>query len=324
MTIHAENLVSNIYCIDIDYIRPHLACSYLIVHQGKAAYIDCGTTHSVPRLLSALKECHLDAADVEYVIPTHIHLDHAGGAGALMQNLPNATLVVHPRGAPHMVDPQRLVDSARDVYGSARFAELYGEITPIQEQRVQSVNDGDIINLNGRKLLIADTPGHARHHICLYDELSNAWFTGDTFGLSYPDISIASGNFLLPTTTPVQFEPEAWLHSIEKLLNQQPKRMFLTHYGVVENPRHLAQKLSHDIQQYTKIALSFSASADRVNQLKEKLFEFTLNDLVNLGCKQQREQLIDLLDTDITLNAQGLDIWLKRQEKHRSHIKVKA
>ena len=323
MTHYAEELVCNIYCIDIDYIRPQLACSYVICHQGKAAYIDCGTTHSVPRLLSALKECNLEAADIDYVIPTHIHLDHAGGAGALMQCLPNATLVVHPRGAAHMIDPQRLIDSARDVYGAARFDELYGEIVPVQEQRVQSAHDGDIIDLNGRPLHVADTPGHARHHICLYDELSNAWFTGDTFGLSYPDIAIASGNYLLPTTTPVQFEPEPWLDSIDTLLSKQPERMFLTHYSVVENPQLLAQKLRRDIQHYKNIASSITHSADRVNQIKQKLVEFTLNDLAKLGCSQPREELIDLLDTDITLNAQGLDIWLMRQEKHQSQVQAK-
>lgn len=315
MTDIADALAFNIYCIDIDYIRPRLACSYLMLHEGKAAFIDCGTSHSVPRLISVLNQCGLDTSDVDYVIPTHIHLDHAGGAGALMQALPNATLVVHPRGARHMIDPQRLIDSAKQVYGVEQFDTLYGKIFPIAENRMRVANDNEIIDLNGRKLLIADTPGHARHHFCIYDEMSQGWFTGDTFGLSYPDISITNGSYLFPTTTPVQFEPDAWLLSIEKLLIKNPERMFLTHYGMVEDIQTLAIKLKNDLTKYTKLALANQQYESRVEKLKHKLIEFTLEDLANLGCKQDKNQLTKLIETDITLNAQGLDIWLNRQER---------
>jgi len=232
-----------------------------------------------------------------------------------MQVLPNATLVVHPRGARHMVDPQRLVDSAKQVYGAEQFDALYGKIFPVEENRLRAANDKDVIDLNGRKLLIADTPGHARHHFCIYDDMSQGWFTGDTFGLSYPDISIMKGSYLFPTTTPVQFEPDAWLLSIENLLSKNPERMFLTHYGMVEDIRTLATKLKNDLKQYTKLALAMQQCESRVETLKRKLTEFTLQDLANLGCKQDKNQLIKLIETDITLNAQGLDIWLNRQEK---------
>ena len=252
----AESLACEIYCIDVDYMRPRLACSYLVVHQGKAAFIDCGTSLTVPRLLAVLQDCNLDVTDVEYVIPTHIHLDHAGGAGVLMQKFPNAKLVVHPKGARHLVDPLRLIDSVRQVYGDELYDSLYGEIIPIDENRVIAAEDNYCIDLNGRSLLVADTPGHARHHFCLYDELSHGWFTGDTFGLSYPEISINSGRYLLPTTTPVQFEPDAWQQSLKRLLEKDPQRMYLTHFGMVENVQQLANKLSKDLITYTDIALS--------------------------------------------------------------------
>jgi len=317
MSHYAHNLAFNIYCIDIDYIRPRLACSYLIEHRGRAAFIDCGTSHSVGRLLSTLDELGLNVDDVDFVIPTHIHLDHAGGAGKLIQALPNATLVVHPRGAPHMIDPQRLVDSAKHVYGNEQFDKLYGEIIPIESSRVQTAEDQELISLNGRPLFFADTPGHARHHFCIYDELSQGWFTGDTFGLSYPDINIASGQYLLPTTTPVQFEPDAWRLSLNKLLSKKPQRMYLTHFGVVENVNELAEKLIRDIQQYSEIAISTPLSNTRVEQITKKLTDYTLNDIVSLGSKQNTDALVELLKTDIDLNAQGLDVWLKRREKHQ-------
>jgi glyoxylase-like metal-dependent hydrolase (beta-lactamase superfamily II) len=317
---YAESLACDIICIDVDYMRPHLACSYLVIHEGKAAFIDCGTSLTVPRLLAALQDCNLDVADVEYVIPTHIHLDHAGGAGVLMQHFPHAKLVVHPKGARHLIDPQRLIDSVRQVYGDELYDSLYGEIIPIDEHRVIPAEDNYCIDLNGRSLLVADTPGHARHHFCLYDELSQGWFTGDTFGLSYPEISIDSGRYLMPTTTPVQFEPDAWQLSIQRLLEKNPQRMYLTHFGMIEDVQQFADKLSKDLTTYTEIALSQQTQTDRIEKLIEKLNQHTLDELHELGCPQEQTLILELLKTDITLNAQGLDVWLKRQEKLKQSI----
>ena len=317
MNTHAHSLAFNITCVDVDYIRPRLACCYLIEHQGKAAFIDCGTSHSVPHLLTTLAECDLTPADVQYVIPTHVHLDHAGGAGALMQNFPNATLIVHPQGARHLVDPQRLVESTKHVYGEDKFTALYGEIIPVDAARVVTPDDEASINLNGRELLIAHTPGHARHHFCIYDRISNGWFTGDTFGISYPDVSINSKYYLLPTTTPVQFEPNAWKQSIRRLLSVSPQRMYLTHFGEVEDVQMLAAKLQRDLASYAEIAYALVNADNRGELIKQKITSFTLNDLRAYGSTQSEDEIMQLLDTDISLNAQGLDIWLSRLEKAR-------
>lgn len=311
-TFHADRLAYDIFCIDVDYLRPRLACSYLIVHHGKAAFIDCGTNHSAPRLLATLESCGLSTNDVEYIIPTHIHLDHAGGAGVLMQHCANAKLIVHPKGARHLADPSRLVESARQVYGAEKFDALYGEIIPVEESRIIPAQHDETIDVNGRPLLIADTPGHARHHICLYDVFSNGWFTGDTFGISYPDIQIASGHYIFPTTTPVQFEPDAWLQSIDLLLKQNPEKMYLTHFNMIENISDLAVKLKADLNCYVDIARSLSDTDNRVETLISKLNAYTLSDLKRLGNKQNEDELLNLLSTDMTLNAQGLDIWLSR------------
>ena len=249
------------------------------------------------------------------MIPTHVHLDHAGAAGELMQKFPHARLVVHPKGARHLVDPQRLIDSVRQVYGDELYDALYGEIIPIDEDRIIVAEDNDCIDLNGRPILVADTPGHARHHFCLYDELSNGWFTGDTFGLSYSEMTIENGRYLFPTTTPVQFEPDAWQQSIQRLLAEHPQRMYLTHFGMVEDIERLASKLSQDLISYTEIALSQQQQDRRIEKIIEKLNEFTLSDLRKLGNQQDEKLILELIKTDITLNAQGLDVWLKRQEK---------
>ena len=308
-----SQLAFDIYSIDADYIRPRLACSYLVVHQGKAAFIDCGTSHSTPRLLETLKHIGLCSSDVEYVIPTHVHLDHAGGAGTLMQACQNAILVAHPKGARHLINPQRLIESARSVYGAKRFDTLYGNILPIEENRVFAAGDKSEISLNGRKLLIADTPGHARHHFCVYDEMSQGWFTGDTFGLSYPDITITSGQFLMPTTTPTQFEPDAWQKSLDHLLENNPQRMYLTHYGMLEESIDAyAEKLRHDIDAYCEIAMKVKNHEDREQALYKEITKYTLNDLNQHNCTLSKSDIEKLLVGDIKLNTQGLDVWLNR------------
>lgn len=317
MNVHADALAFDITCVDVNYLRPRLACSYLVTNNGKAAFIDCGTSLSTPLLIEALHSTGLTRKDVEFVIPTHVHLDHAGGAGMLMHECPNATLVVHPKGAPHLIDPQRLIDSTKQVYGEKKFNQLYGEIQSVDCQRILAPEDDTTIVLNGRKLLIAHTPGHARHHFCIYDEISNGWFTGDTFGLSYPDISCNSKHYLLPTTTPVQFEPDAWLKTIQRLLSTNPERMFLTHFGMVEEIYSLAEKLQHDLKNYVDIALTNKDASPRVETLVEHLTRYTFNDLHMCGNRQEKDELQDLLATDILLNAQGLDVWLTRRDKAR-------
>ena len=309
----ANQLAHDIYCIDVDYIRPRHACSYLITHQGKAAFIDCGTSHSITRLLDTLNQCNLSVDDVEYVIPTHVHLDHAGGAGALMRALPNATAVIHPKGAQHLIDPTRLIDSAKLVYGEEKFSNLYGEIIAIDAARVLTPEDGQHLHLGQRELLITHTPGHARHHMCIFDSLSKAWFTGDTFGISYPDIDCASGHYLMPTTTPTQFEPEAWQDSLDTLLSTCPEKMCLTHFGQVNNPAALAKKLSTDITNYVKIALAHTKHADPLNAIRDAIVAYTLDDLKNSGYTQSEQHALNLLNDDFELNSQGLVIWLKRQ-----------
>ena len=308
-------MACDISCIDVNYIRPRLACSYLIECNGKAAFIDCGTSHSVARLRTALAQRDLTANDVQYVVPTHVHLDHAGGASALMQIFPKATLVVHPRGARHLINPEKLVESTKQVYGEQKFASLYGEIVPIDAERVITPDDESTIDLNGRSLKILDTPGHARHHICIYDELSNGWFTGDTFGLSYPDIDSHSAHYLMPTTTPVQFEPLAWENSIQRMLAFKPSKMYLTHFGMVENVEFLASKLLKDIHVYTELAQSCIEDENRLQSITQAITEFTIRDLRSNGNQQSENEIMSLLKNDIILNAQGLEVWLTRLEK---------
>ncbi|MGN7918038.1 MBL fold metallo-hydrolase [Lysobacter sp. 22409] len=302
-----------IVTIDTGFQRPIFDAAYLVVDNGRGAFIDCGTQHSIPALLAALPAQGLTPADIDWLILTHVHLDHAGGAGALMQQLPNARLVVHPRGAPHMIDPARLVAGATAVYGAEEMARSYGEIVPIAAERVVIARDGHIVPLGGRPLLCVDTPGHARHHLCVWDERSRSWFTGDTFGLSYREFDSVRGPFILPTSSPVQFEPEPLKASIRTLLASDPEAVYLTHYGRVGDVQRLGAELIEQIDAMVRIGQAQAADGERHARLSEALRALYTERALAHGSPLSEAQIHAGLAVDIELNAQGLAVWLDRQ-----------
>ncbi|AWV06342.1 MBL fold metallo-hydrolase [Marilutibacter maris] len=299
--------------IDTGFQRPRFDAAYLIVEGGRGAFVDCGTNHSVPAMLQALEDNGLDVADVDWLVLTHVHLDHAGGAGALMRELPNARLLVHPRGAPHMIDPSRLIAGATAVYGEAEMARSYGAILPVPEARVVEAPDGCVIELAGRPLHCIDSPGHARHHLCLWDARSRSWFTGDTFGLSYREFDTADGAFALPTTTPVQFEPDALKASIRRLLQARPDAMYVTHFGRVEGVERLAGMLLEQVDAMVAAALRAAAEEDVHAHLVAELETLYRQRLRAHGVTLDDAAIAAVLAMDIELNAQGLEVWLARR-----------
>lgn len=299
--------------IDTGLIRPGFATCYLMVHQDRLAVIETGTGRTVPKILQLIKELGYGYEDVDFVIITHVHLDHAGGAGGLMEALPNARLVVHPRGARHMQDPSRLQAGAMAVYGEAIYLRDYGELIPIPEERMIIAGDGTSVELGGRQLQLFDTPGHARHHFCIYDALSEGIFTGDTLGIVYPELCNDNGSFVLPTTTPVQFEPEAFKDSIDRLMTLKPQRFFLTHFGMVEASRSHAEQLKEQIDDYVKIALAHKDDGEaRMMNIAAELLEYTLTALQGYGSPLNQDQQRQLIAGDMALNAQGLEVWLQK------------
>ena len=304
-----------IHAIDTAFHRDHFDAAYLIVENGRAAFIDCGTNHSVPHLMAALADVGLTAADVDWLLVTHVHLDHAGGAGALMARLPNARLVVHPRGAPHMIDPSKLIAGATAVYGEAEMARSYGQIIGVPEARVVVAEDGYVVDFQGRPLLCIDTPGHARHHFCVWDARSQGWFTGDTFGLSYRELDSSNGPFVLPTTSPVQFEPEALKASITRLLSYRPQAMYLTHYGRVGDVERLGRDLHAQIDAMVAIGKACDGLPDRHERMRDALTALYLERAYAHGCLLDGAALLGVLGMDIELNAQGMASWLDRDKR---------
>jgi glyoxylase-like metal-dependent hydrolase (beta-lactamase superfamily II) len=299
-----------IYAVDSGYTGPDVAAIHLIEEGGRAALVDTGNNDSLRHVLEALAETGLSAESVDFVLLTHIHLDHAGGAGAFMQAFPNAKLVVHPRGARHMAEPSKLFAGVSAVYGPERAKELYGELIPVPMARIIEAGDGHELNLGGRVIRVFDTPGHARHHVCYFDTKSRAFFTGDTFGLSYRTLDVGGKPSIFPTTTPVQFEPEAMHASIRRMEAEQPTAMYLTHYAQVRDVPRLAADMHRLIDAHVAIAERHAAAEGRKNLIEQDIWALVGEEATRAGWTVPEAEWRRILALDVELNAQGLDVWL--------------
>jgi glyoxylase-like metal-dependent hydrolase (beta-lactamase superfamily II) len=229
-----------------------------------------------------------------------------------MQALPHAKLLVHPRGARHLIDPTVLWQGATAVYGSEEMARSYGELLPVPAERVRASDDGMVVHLADRAFYLADTPGHARHHHCIWDEHTAGWFTGDTFGLSYREFDTDKGAWIVPTATPVQFEPEVLEASVRRMLARTPRCMYLTHYGRVQDAQRLGALLLSLLADLVALGRRERHAVDRHEVLRRGQLDLFCASLAAHGCAMPRGQVADLLAIDLELNAQGMAIWLDR------------
>jgi glyoxylase-like metal-dependent hydrolase (beta-lactamase superfamily II) len=317
-TVRTHDFDHGITAIDTDYVRPMLDASHLIVEEGRAAFVDTGVNDSVPLLIAALRQKDLDVDDVEYVFLTHVHLDHAGGAGRLMQRLPRARAVLHPRGAPHMVDPAKLVKGSEAVYGKERVRQMYGDIAAIPKERIHVVADDEELSLGNRVLRCLFTEGHARHHYCLADPASNGVFTGDSFGISYRDFDTAAGEFIFPTTTPVHFDPPEAHKAIDRIMALSPQCLYLTHYSRVTDLPRLADDMHRRIDAFVAIATRHAMDSRRTESMEASMFEYLRVELEKHGFEADDATLHSLLDVDVALNTMGLEHWLDHSQRAAS------
>jgi len=304
-----------ISAVDAEYLYPGHAAAHIIVESGRAAFVDVGTNASVPYLLAALAELGIAREAVDFVLLTHVHLDHAGGAGRLMRELPNAQALLHPRGAPHMIDPGRLIEGSRAVYGE-RLEQLYGQLVPIPSSRVRVIADGERVSLAGRTLELIHTPGHALHHYAVVDEAHASIFPGDTFGISYRALDTERGAFITPTTPPSQFDPDQLIASIDRMLAYRPESMYLMHFSRVTGVPRLGELLKPQVRELARIARAHAQDPDPAAGIRAAMRELWIELVRRHGCALSDAEIDQVLEGDLALNTQGLMVWLERLGRH--------
>jgi glyoxylase-like metal-dependent hydrolase (beta-lactamase superfamily II) len=304
---------SQIITVDCNYIQKGVACAYIILEGDRVSIVENNTNYAIPILISRIESLGLKPTQVDYCIITHVHLDHAGGTSRLMELCPNATLLAHPRSAKHIIDPSRLIQSAKEVYGLDAFNQLYGEILPVPESRVRIMDDGEILNWGKRTFQFIYTKGHANHHFCIFEKKSNSIFTGDSFGIAYPSIG-GKGNFIFPTTTPTDFDYQEALISIDKIVATGAETAYLTHFGDVQNLPKLRDELKTSLTDFYNIALDSRELKDK--NLRQNFIEENLRKTLQSYAKGKSIELnsdqLKFLENDIRLNASGLNHWASK------------
>ncbi len=301
--------------VDAHHVRPGVLACHVLRSGRDLGLIDVGPNPSVPHVLAGLASLGLEPTGVTHLFVTHVHLDHAGGVGRILSELPRARVYVHPAGARHLARPQRLEQATREVYGDARYERYFGALIPVPEERMTSVADAEAIVFGETRLRVLHTLGHARHHYCLHDEEGGLVFAGDNFGIAYRALVTEQGSFAFPSTTPTQFDPDEARLSLERLLALNPRALYVAHYSRIDEPERVGRELVADLAAYVRIArehASERAGSARTERLRNALASYTLGRLRAHRCALSEETIGELLSTDLELNALGLDHWLTR------------
>ncbi|KHE72600.1 MBL fold metallo-hydrolase [Halobacillus sp. BBL2006] len=283
-----------------------------VLQAEKLTLVETGPSPSVPRVLEGLKELSLRPEDVEYIILTHIHLDHAGGAGLLMRECPNAKVIVHEKGKRHLADPSRLIKGAKAVYGEM-FDQLFDPIVPIEEEKLLVKHEGETLEIGpDRTLTFLDTPGHAKHHLGIYDPYSNGIFTGDTAGIRYHQTEDYQLTFYLPTTSPNQFDPDAMLQSIDRFRRLKPDRLYFGHFGESQEPKRAFDQVSLWIPVFVEEAKKAMNKEEGLPGIEKRIFHRVHSYLKDHQIPEQHP-VYEILKLDIEVCAMGLADYLNKQ-----------
>ncbi|MEH7350987.1 MBL fold metallo-hydrolase [Gottfriedia acidiceleris] len=306
-----QDLGFNTYLIDLyDLSFQERTGSYIILDED-ITFIETSASPSHEYLLKGLKELQISFDKIKNVIVTHIHLDHSGGAGLLMEKCPNATLFVHPKGARHLEDPTKLIASAKQVYGDD-FDRLFNPILPIDPTKIYQVADGEqlVIGKN-RKLTFLHTPGHANHHISIFDSSSKFMYTGDTLGIYYPQLQKEIGTFILPSTSPNQFSYEATLSSSKKIQEYNPNAICFGHYGLTRDTNFVYESLKLYLDRFIKLTATTieenkeKAFYEKSRILSEALYNEVKQDLQKKNIDESNP-VFQIIKLDLEVSAMGL------------------
>ncbi|WP_017753544.1 MBL fold metallo-hydrolase [Calidifontibacillus oryziterrae] len=316
MNVRPIDLGNNISFFDIFDMGMEKRTGTYVIHDKSLTIIETSASPSVRYIVDGLKKLNINPKDIQYIIVTHIHLDHAGGAGLLVKECPNAKVVVHPKGARHLIDPTRLIAGARAVYGES-FDELFNPILPIPEDRILIKHDRETIQLENRVLTFYDSPGHANHHFSIHDSGSNGIFTGDTCGIYYQDIS--EFDFYLPTTSPNQFNPEAMLDSIGKFESLNVNHIYFGHFGMSNQPTDVYSKVRKWLPIFVDTAEEVYNKYETkdvkqlTNEISEQLFK-KIKTYLTENHIPDNHNVYDIIKLDVDICSMGLVDYLIKRE----------
>ena len=309
--------------VDTLYVRPGLAACYLAVADGEAMLVDCGGKNAPAQIAAALAQI---GAELTTIVVTHVHLDHSAAAGELLRRYPRATLRAHEAALPHLIDPNaKLVPAARALYGGAFFGEHYGEVVPVDAARARVLVDGESIWEKGEFAPRAiHTPGHAWHHLSVWDESTRVVITGDSFGISYPDFDVDGRELILPAMPPSQIDPPALRASLAKIAALQPRAVALTHFGerpfapsLIDQQSQWLDKMLALGEKRLQTGASVASEADSIAESLRA--DFTAMIESELRARGASAEVVasarDKLRVDSRLNAAGVLYYLQKRAR---------
>ena len=308
-----RRIAGGVFRADVCYPVPEFTAVYLVADGGRGALIDCGAKAAPPAVAAMVAAAGLAPEEVDFIIPTHAHLDHCAAAGTLAQMFPRATVAVHPAAAPHLRDPNaKLAPAARGIYGADFFDRHYGEVLPVPAERIRELADGESLKAGGRVLEILHTPGHAWHHLSVWDAADRIVFAGDSMGVSYRNFDAESGGpVAVPSTPPSQFNPEATRASIERMRDLKPALAAFAHFDEIPFSPDLSARTLEIMERWMADAKTLDLSdgddealaARLTNQMRAALAEMTGADI---GRVAERFRL------DLRLCSRGMLYWLRK------------
>lgn len=285
-----------------------------VIDEEELTLIETGPSPSVKYIKKGLETLGFALEQVKYIIVTHIHLDHAGGAGLLLRECPNAKVVVHPRGERHLIDPSKLAAGARAIYGDS-FSEIYDPIIPIPEDRLIVKTEGDTLKIGPDcTLKFYNTPGHSKHHFSIYDPVSNGMFTGDTTGVRYEQLIQEGIDLYLPTTSPNHFNPNDMEESIERIRKMNLDRVYFGHFGMTEQPDEALQQVLDWLEIYVEEGEQVMMEGIGYDELASRLLEKVKRHLRTKGIPDEHEIYI-ILNLDMQISALGIVDYFQKMKQ---------
>ncbi|PSR23027.1 MAG: MBL fold metallo-hydrolase [Sulfobacillus acidophilus] len=302
-------VTDNIFGIDLyEEGRPGRSCAY-VIRAREPVLVETGSARSHPALVKGLEEVGVYPSDLRHIIVTHVHLDHAGGVGQMMEVSPKALLHCHPRALPHIIDPSRLIAGAQAVYGD-QAEDIFGPVKPVAKERVVAQGDETMLDAKGHELVFYDTPGHAKHHLCVIDQSTGSLFSGDTVGIRYTRAYTGwPFEWGFPTTTPSDFNPDVLLETLDRLLSRRPRRVCHTHYGVTEPARAAFDFTRRGLQRIQAMMTRLSETSTQ-SEVQSLLTSTVRQELDAIG---HPEVDVGAVALDIFLNSQGILVYLQKR-----------